>query len=162
MAMRDQAARSRWGSGFAWGCLTPLLVLGLLIAGGIVYSGYFMTLGFRGDDSFKTVLTAVQSHPLAKDILGDKIAAQGSPSYNITYSTGGMRARYAFAVRGTHADGAVEAEVTRSNGKATITALVLTGPDGRRYDLLDPRTRSLHDIRFISPGPIRTMPSSPL
>jgi hypothetical protein len=134
--MNGERHRSRWGSGFVWGCLTPIIVVVLAFAAMLVYSGYYANTGFRNDASFKTVLRAVQDSPVAMTVLGPNIAVTGTPAYRVFYGTAGHTGSYRFAVHGPKGNGVVGAEVVISNGKTTIRTLKLRGPAGRVYDLL--------------------------
>ena len=134
--MNGERHRNRWGSGFAWGCLTPIIVIVLAFAAMFIYSSYYSNTGFRNDASFQTVLSAVQNSPVAMTVLGPNIAMTGEPTYQFYYGTAGHTGSYRFTVHGPKGSGGVAADVAISDGKTTIRALKLRGPAGRVYDLL--------------------------
>ncbi|GEM_PF-5843746 len=134
--MSEEQPRRRWDSGFLWGCLTPILIVGLLVVGAIVYAGYYMTLGYKKDASLQTILAAVQSNPVARAALGDHIEVSGIPTYNFRYDANGHSATYVFSVQGSRAQGSVGASVVISGGQTQIKILSLTGPDGHIYNLI--------------------------
>jgi hypothetical protein len=134
--MSDEAKKSRWGSGFLWGCLTPLLLVVVLIGAGLTYAGYYFVSGYKNDATLQTVLAAVQSHPIARQVLGDNIQIDGFPNFKVNYDAAtGHTASYDFDVKGTKARGHVQAALTITNGKTTFNTLILTGPNGEKYDL---------------------------
>lgn len=150
--MNGERHRSRWGSGFVWGCLTPIAVVVLAFAAMLIYSGYYSNAGFKDDASFRTVLHAVQNNLVAIAVLGPDIAVSGTPSYRFFYGTAGHTGSYQFAVRGSKGDGIVGAQVVISNGKTTIRMLKLRGPAGRIYDLLHGKgPQPTHSARRFAP-----------
>ena len=135
--MSEEAKKSRWSSGFLWGCLTPILVVVALIVAGLIYAGYYFVSGYKNDETLQTVIAKVQAHPLAREVLGDNIQIDGFPTFNVEYDmTKGHTARYEFDVKGTKAGGHVQAALTINDKKTTFTLLTLTGPHGEKYDLL--------------------------
>jgi len=135
-SMSEEQPRRRFGAGFAWGCLTPILIVGLVVIAAVAYGGYYLIAGFKNDPSLQAVLSAVQKNPIARGVLGDPIELAGMPAYSFNYNTSGHTASYAFNVHGSKADGQVKAGVVIDGGRTTIKALQLTGPDGQTYDLM--------------------------
>jgi hypothetical protein len=123
-------------SGFLWGCLTPIIIVGLLIVGGIGYVAYYMTNGYKNDPSVQSVLASVQSNPTARVVLGDNIVIVGTPGYSWAYNNGVHTATYTLTVKGSLAQGTANAAVTIVNTQTHINILTLTGPDGKTYNLI--------------------------
>jgi hypothetical protein len=137
IVMSEEAKKTRWGSGFLWGCLTPILIVAALIAAGLVYAGYYFVSGYKNDDTLQTVIAAVRVHPVAREVLGDNIDISGFPTFNVKYDiASGHTASYEFDVKGTKAGGRVQAALVITDHKTRFTSLTLTGPDGTKYDLL--------------------------
>ncbi len=58
----------------------------------------------------------------------------------------GTTASYVAHVKGSRAEGTLEATVVTRHKVRRITILVLTGPDGRRYDLTGPPHRTSRHV----------------
>ena len=134
--MSDEQPRRGWGRGFAWGCLTPLIIIGLIVAGAVGFAGYYGLFGYKSDTGFQTAMQAVQSNPVARNVLGDNIALSGFPSYSFRYDSTGHHASYNFAVQGSRGAGNVAAYLEGSGSQCRIKSLVLTGPGGQTYNLI--------------------------
>jgi Cytochrome oxidase complex assembly protein 1 len=145
--MSEDKPHSHFGTGVLVGCLAPLALIGLLIVGGLIYGGYYLFNGYKHDASLQTVMAAVQHNPIAHAVLGDNIAIAGMPSYNFRYNAGRHYASYVFSVRGSKANGTIHAGVSIAAGKTTIRALMLTGPDGRNYELVGPSSNAVWLMR---------------
>jgi hypothetical protein len=85
------------------------------------------------------VITTVNADQTARAVLGDNIevTSVSSTSIESTIETG-TTASYVAHVKGSRAEGTLEATVVTQHKVRHITILVLTGPDGRRYDLAGP------------------------
>jgi len=155
--------RSRWGSGFMWGCLTPLLIVGVLILCGVIYGVYYFTLGYKGDATLQMVLAAVQHDPQAHAVLGDKIDIAGFPTSSFRYDASGHTASYDFDARGSKAEGNIAASCVFIGAHAVIKNLTLTGPDGRVYYLIgtggSPNTNAVWLLRRQRAGTAHSIPS---
>jgi cytochrome oxidase complex assembly protein 1 len=127
---------ARSGHGCLWGCLIAVLIVAAMLVVGVGYMGWFFVNGFKDDATLKTVMVRVNADQTARAVLGDDIKVEGISSVNIndTLATG-KHADYVVTVKGTKATGTLAADVEVVHGKTTIEMLVLTGPDGHRYDL---------------------------
>ena len=134
--MTEEAPRRRWGSGFIWGCLTPLLVIGFVVLCAVGYGAYYMTLGYKNDSGFQTVMATLQSNPVARAVLGDGIAVNGMPSFSFKDDTTGHTESYTLSVQGSKASGTVHAFLIITGGQSQIKTMVLTGPNGQNYNLI--------------------------
>src|ERR1700753_4234021 len=134
--MSEEQPRSGWRRGFVWGCLTPLIVVGLLVVAGMSFDGYYAFFGYKSDAGYQKSIAAVQNSPVAKTVLGDNIALSGFPTYSFRYDTSGHHESYTFAVQGSRATGTVSAYLEGSGAQIQIKTLVLTGPTGQNYNLI--------------------------
>lgn len=136
--MSDDAKKSRFNSGFIWGCLTPLLVVALLIVAGLVYVGQYLVSGYKNDETLNMVIATVQGNSAARDMLGDNIQLDGFPSFKVNYDANtGHTAEYEFTAKGSKASGTVKAALKFEGKTPHFTELTLTGPDGVKHDLLN-------------------------
>ncbi len=127
------ARRTLWSVlGFG---IIPLGIAGIVVAGAAIYFGYYMFFGYRSDPLLQTVMIAIQHSAAARPILGDNIAITGLPFYDSCTDASGQTARYDFSVRGSKGAAAVSAAVFVPDGRPEIKTIVLTSPDGHRYDL---------------------------
>jgi hypothetical protein len=159
--MSEEKPRSRFGTGFLWGCLAPLILIGALVAVAVIYAVYYLTLGYKNDDTLQAVLTALRHNPTAHMVLGDNIDITGMPTYSFRYDTQGHTASYAFGVRGSRGQGSVTTNVIIWGGHADIKTLTLTGPDGHVYNLIGSSapTNSVWLHRWAIPHRIESQPA---
>jgi hypothetical protein len=127
----------RRSNGCLWGCLAVLAVVfvPLLIAGG--YGAWFVYQGFRHDPVLRTVTTLLRRDGLAHQVLGDDIHVTGVEGNAFSFVPGlGTHTDYEVALAGDKASGTLEVEADTSRGRIDIKSMILTLPNGGRYDLL--------------------------
>ncbi|HWD48906.1 MAG TPA: cytochrome c oxidase assembly factor Coa1 family protein [Rhizomicrobium sp.] len=137
--MSEQAQpKSRWGSGFLWGCLTPLLIVGAIVLCAVAYAVYYFGFGYKNDSTLQTVLSTLQQNATARSVLGDNIEITGFPNYSFNYNTNARvhTARYNFGVHGSKGDGTIAAACNIVGSHVDIKNLILTAPNGRVYYLI--------------------------
>ncbi|HUO02735.1 MAG TPA: cytochrome c oxidase assembly factor Coa1 family protein [Rhizomicrobium sp.] len=123
--------------GCLWGCLAIVVILFLpvLLAGG--YGTWFLWQGFRHDPVMRTVTELVRRDGLAHQVLGDNVRIMGISGNVFSYVPGmGSHSAYDVRLEGSKAEGALEVEAETHGGRVNVTTMILTGPDGGRYDLL--------------------------
>ena len=133
---QTQNARPR-SHGCFWGCLAVLLVvfLPIILAGS--YGAWFLWQGFRRDPVLRTVNELVRRDSLAHQVLGDDLRIAGMEGNVFSYAPGlGSRSAYELRLSGRKGDGTLEVEADTDRGHVTVHSLILTAPDGGRYDLL--------------------------
>jgi hypothetical protein len=138
MTMTQQAPRRSHGC--VWGCLAILLVLFLpaIVAGG--YGAWFLWQGFRNDPVLRTVAELTRKDGLAHRVLGDGIHVTGVAGNAFSFVPGlGSHVDYEVAIAGDRAAGILDVEADTSHGKVEVRSLILTLPNGGRYDLLKDR-----------------------
>ncbi len=129
----------RSGHGCLWGCLAAALIAIVALVGTFGYLGWYLSSGFKNDATLTMVIGTVNGNQIARSVLGDhiEIAGLSSTSVQSTLATG-TTASYVARLKGARAEGTLEATVVTHDRASHITVLLLTGPDGRRYDLTGP------------------------
>ena len=123
-------------NGCLWGCLGVLaLVLApLIFAWG--YSAWFLYRGFRESPLTRTVIEMTQRDGLAQQVLGAPVTMLGVQGNAFSYMPGtGTHNRVILRVEGPKGAGTLDV-TSAGDAVPKIETMILTGPDGRRYDLL--------------------------
>ena len=123
--------------GCFWGCLAivAILFLPVLLAGG--YGTWFLWQGFRTDPVMRSVSELVRRDGLARQVLGDDIRVVGMYGNAFSYVPDiGSHSDYDVRLEGSKAQGMLEVEADTRRGRVNVTTMILTAPDGGRYDLL--------------------------
>ncbi len=144
MTMTQQAPRR--SNGCLWGCLAILafIFLPVIVAGG--YGAWFLYQGFRHDPVLRTVSELVRRDGLAHQVLGDDIHVTGMDGNAFSFVPGlGARTDYEVTLTGDKASGTLDVEADTSRGQVQIKSMILTLPNGGRYDLL-------HNIVLTEPS----------
>ncbi len=150
--MDETPKKQGWSRGFIWGCLTPIIVVGIIVIVLAGYAGYYAFFAYKSDAAYQLVMADVQASATARGILGNDIQLSGFPGYSYSYSTEtGHTANYHFTVKGSKAEGQVEADLVYRGEQPIVRSLVLTGPDGLKYNLLtDKQGRLMRAFRFAT------------
>ena len=110
----------------------------MIAAGG--YGAWFLWQGFRNDPVLRTVAELTRKDGLAHRVLGDDIHVTGVEGNAFSFMPGlGSHVDYEVVVAGSRATGTLDVEADTSRGRVEIRSLVLTLPNGGRYDLLQNR-----------------------
>jgi hypothetical protein len=126
----------RSGHGCLWGCLIAAVIAIAAIAGAISFGGWWLYSGFRSDPTLHAVITTVNGDQTARFVLGDNIEITNLESSNISEDLAtGKHASYVAHLRGTKGEGTLAVTADTTGGHTHITSMILTGPDGRNYDL---------------------------
>ncbi len=129
----------RRSHGCLWGCLIAALVAIVAIVGAISYTGWYFYNGFKNDPALLAVVHTLNGDGVAHTVLGDNITIthiEGS-SINADINTG-KTVSYVAHLKGSRGEGTLNITiVTPKGGNAHTSMLTLTGPDGRKYDLLN-------------------------
>jgi Cytochrome oxidase complex assembly protein 1 len=135
MTMTQQAPHR--SNGCLWGCLAVLAIIFLpLIAAG-AYGGWFLYQGFRHDPVLRTVAELARKDGMAHQILGNDIHVTGVSGNAFSYVPGlGAHTDYEVTLSGDKASGTLDVEADNSHGHVDIKSMILTTPNGGRYDLL--------------------------
>ena len=128
---------SRGSRGCLWGCLgvATIVLAPLLFAWG--YAAWVVYTGFRENPMMRAALEMTQRDGLAQQALGPDIAVVGVANSIFAFVPGlGTRNGYLLELSGAKGNGTLEVTSHGRGAQAKIDRLILTGPDGRRYDLL--------------------------
>jgi hypothetical protein len=119
------------------GCLFALALLLLPVALVGAYGGWFLWQGFRHDPVLGAVSELVRHDGMAETVLGRDIEVTGIEGNAFSFVPGlGSRSDYVVTLRGSKAEGRLAIDATVRRGRVHIDSMILTGPDGERYDLL--------------------------
>jgi hypothetical protein len=125
---------ARRGHGCLWGCLAVILILCLP---GLV-AGWFFWNGYRHDPMLRAATELVRSDGTARRVLGEDIHVTGVESRSFAYALGlYSQNEYSVDLEGSLGNGTLDVRSHTDQGGVKFDALRLTGPDGRRYDLLN-------------------------
>jgi hypothetical protein len=133
----------RRSHGCLWGCLTVLLVAGLVTAALFGYGAWYFFKGFENDTRIQTIMSTVYSDPRAGTVLGRNIRIIDVEKhlYN-TSSRGGQKATYTLRLAGTEGEGVLKAYLDLNGPEAKVTLMVLTGTDGHPHYLVGKEPKS--------------------
>jgi hypothetical protein len=138
----------RRSNGCLWGCLIVLLLLFLpmIAAGG--YGAWFFMDGYKRNPVLRVVGELVRQDGMARQVLGDGAVVTGVAGNYFSWMPGSSTNAYDVILDGPKGEGHLS--VTSHSGFTgpKLDSAILTGPDGRRYDLLK------HDVLPGEPGTI--------
>ena len=139
-----QPRRSQHGCLF--GCLFAALIAITAIVGAFSYFGWYFYSGFKENPTLAMVMTVVNGDERARSVLGDNIRITALHSSSIIEDTNtGTHEAYIASVKGSKAEGSLSVSVDSTGKMKRITSLILTGPDGRSYDLTSSRPHDYPD-----------------
>jgi hypothetical protein len=125
------------GNGCLWGCLILLLIFLLppILLGG--YGAWFLYDGYRRNPVLRVVGELVRDDGLAREALGPGAVVVGVEGNVFTWVPGRISDNYRVLLEGPKGEGHLAVTAHHSAfGPPTLDSAVLTGPDGRRYDLI--------------------------
>lgn len=123
------------GSGCLWGCLILIVLVSLpvVLAGGW---GLWLWHSYKNDPAVRLATELVTSDGLAQQVLGSNIVVRGVESDSFSWMPGMSRHSYDMTLEGSRAQGDLDITAHEDRTGAHLDSAILTGPDGRRYDLL--------------------------
>jgi len=128
------------GRGCLLGCLGVAVIVLAPILFAWAYSAWFLYANFRDSPIMRTVVEMTERDGLAQQVLGPPITVVGLEGNAFSYMPGmGARSEYRLVLQGSRATGTLTVTTGTGSGRARIERMILTGPDGRRYDLLTDR-----------------------
>lgn len=138
MTVMEQTGQTpRRSNGCLWGCLAVMafIFLPVILAGG--YGAWFLYQGFRHDPVLRAVTELTRHDGLAHQVLGDDIEVTGVAGNAFSFVPGmGGRSSYEVTIEGDKASGTLDVEAATPHGRVEIRSMILTTPNGGRYDLL--------------------------
>jgi hypothetical protein len=127
----------RRSNGCLWGCLVLLLIVSLppILAGG--YGAWFLYDGYKRNPVLRVVGELVREDGMAQQVLGSGAEVTGVDGSVFSWMPGWASNSYEVTLEGPKGEGrlAVTSHQTVL-GPPKLDSAILTGPDGRRYDLL--------------------------
>jgi hypothetical protein len=127
----------RRSNGCLWGCLILILILAIpptLIGG---YGAWFVWQGYRRDPVLRVVGEMVREDGMARQILGSGAVVTGVEGNMFSWMPGRSSHDYQVTLEGPKGEGRLAVTSHQSGfGGFKLDSAILTGPDGRRYDLL--------------------------
>jgi hypothetical protein len=124
-------------NGCLWGCLILLLIFLLppVLLGG--YGAWFLYDGYRRNPVLRMVGELAREDGLARQVLGPGAVVAGLEGNVFSLVPGRITDSYQVLLEGPKGEGhlAVKSHHT-AFGRPVLDSSLLTGPDGRRYDLL--------------------------
>jgi hypothetical protein len=127
----------RRGNGCLWGCLilAAILLLPPILAGG--YGAWFLFDGYKRDPVLRVVGELVREDGMAQQVLGYGAVVTGVEGNVFSWMPGRSSHDYEIALQGPKGEGHLAVVSHQSGfGGFKLDSAILTGPDGRRYDLL--------------------------
>jgi hypothetical protein len=124
-------------NGCLWGCLILLLILCLppVLLGG--YGAWFLYDGYKRNPVLRVVGELVREDGMAQQVLGrgaEVIAVEGN---FFSWMPGRLSNDFDVVLEGPKGEGHLAVRSHRTAfGPPVLDSAILTGPDGRRYDLL--------------------------
>jgi hypothetical protein len=130
----------RRGNGCLWGCLIVMLICALppVLLGG--YGAWFLYQGFHQNPVLRVVGELVREDGLARQVLGPGAAVAGVEGNVFSWMPGKTSDSYEVLLEGPKGEGHLAVTAHQPDfGPPALDSAILTGPDGRRYDLLKHR-----------------------
>lgn len=127
-------------NGCLWGCLILLLILALppVLMGG--YGAWFLWDGYRRDPVLRLVGELVREDGMAQQVLGFGASVTAVDGNIFSWMPGGSRHAYEVTLQGPKGEGHLTVTSHQAELEGwKLDSAILTGPDGRRYDLLKHR-----------------------
>lgn len=127
-------------NGCLWGCLVLLLLVALppVLMGG--YGAWFLWNGYRRDPVLRVVGELVREDGMAQQALGFGATVTGVDGNMFSWMPGGASHAYDVTLQGPKGEGHLAVTAHQSGAEGwKLDSAILTGPDGRQYDLLKHR-----------------------
>ena len=124
------------GNGSLWGCLGVAAIIMLPIIGIGGYGSWLVYHSITSDAGLRTVLKSLTGNGVTKQVLGDHVhvvRVEGGALSGTAFSS--EHALYILHLRGSKGDGTATVVADLSYGGIHVTSMILTGPDGTRYDI---------------------------
>jgi hypothetical protein len=133
----QQPAPPRRSHGCLFSCLALVVIAILAFGGAFLYGSWNLFQGFKNDPKLEQAMVVVRADHTAQEVLGDHIEVESLESETFTSTTGaGTSSTYTAMLKGTKGEGQLHVTFHTPKGKQrTIVAIVLTAPDGSRYNL---------------------------
>jgi len=129
--------------GCLWGCLIAAAIAITAIVGVFGYFGWYFYSGFQDNSTLHEVMSVVNADQTARAVLGDNIHITNLEGSSFSADTRtGKRESYVAHLKGSTGEGTLNVTIETGAGLNHITSMILTGPDGRTYDLTSTQPRA--------------------
>ena len=126
--------------GCLWGCLIAAAIAIAAIVGMFSYFGWYFYSGYKESPTLHAVMGVVKADQTVRAVLGEHIEITNLEGSSISEDLrSGRRESYIAHLRGSKGEGTLSVTVHIESEMSRITAMVLTGSDGRSYDLTSSR-----------------------
>ena len=125
------------GNGCLWGCLILVLLLFIppVLLGG--YGAWFLVDGYKRNPVLRVVGELVREDGMAQQAMGYGAVVTGVEGNVFSWVPGMASDTYQVTLEGPKGEGHLAVTSHHSGfGPPKLDSAILTGPDGRRYDLL--------------------------
>ena len=132
-----QVPPPRRSNGCLWGCLILVLIVTVppLLAAG--YGAWYLWEGWRHNPAYRLAAELVQRDGMAQQVLGEDPVITGVEGNVFSWMPGLAGDRFDVTLEGPKGEGHLAIIEHHSTfGASHLDGAILTGPDGRRYDLL--------------------------
>jgi hypothetical protein len=126
----------RRSNGCLWGCLIVLLLVSLPVMLAAGYGAWFFWAGYRHDPVLRLAGELVREDGMAQQVLGHGITITGVEGNYFSWVPGQTSNSYDVTLEGPRGEGHLAIMSHAGAGGPRLDTAILTGPDGRRYDLL--------------------------
>ena len=126
----------RRSNGCLWGCLILALIVVLppALLGG--YGAWFLYDGYRRSPVLRVVSELVRSDGMAQQVLGSGAVVTGVDGNVFSWMPGKTSHAYEVSLEGPKGEGHLAVTSHTGLSGMKLDSAILTGPGGRRYDLL--------------------------
>ena len=124
-------------NGCLWGCLIVLLIVTVppILAAG--YGAWYLWEGYRHNPAYRLAVDLVRHDGMAQQVLGEDPVITGVEGNVFSWMPGLAKDSYDVTLEGPKGEGHLAITEHHSGfGSPVLDSAILTGPDGRRYDLM--------------------------
>jgi hypothetical protein len=127
-------------NGCLWGCLIAVLIVTVPPVLAATYGVWYLWQGYRHNPAYRLALDLVRKDGLTGQVLGDGVEITGMEGNVFSWVPGLASDHYELTLEGSKGEGhLVIGEHHSPFSSPTLDRAILTGPDGRRYDLMNDR-----------------------
>lgn len=137
---QEPVALPRRSRGCLWSCLGVVLLFVVIAGGALLWGDWYIHSGFKRDSALQRAMTVVREDHQARAVLGDDIQVISVQSERFSGVVGAERTRtatYTVTLKGSKGQGRLHVTLHSDGGAMQLVSMVLTGPDGTRYNLTD-------------------------
>jgi hypothetical protein len=124
-------------NGCLWGCLILVLVVTLPPVLAAAYGAWYLWEGYRHNPVYRLAADLVRKDGMIQQVLGEDPVITGMEGNLFSWMPGLASDTYTVTLEGPKGEGSLAIIEHHSEfGAPALDGAILTGPDGRRYDLL--------------------------